>query len=443
MSLFLRSSAVLCALALVGISAPAQISFTSAIGLALSNSPRVKTAEADVAKAQAALSEARDVYIPSIVAGSGVGPPSYGFPLGQPSIFNLTAQSLVFNFSQRDYIRAARSGLEAANYGLMDASQAVAEDTAITYLALDRDLQRESALTDEDRYAARLVAIVQDRLSAGQDTGIDLTSARLTEAQIRLTSLRDQDETEYDRGHLARLIGLPELGLATVPGSIPPMISHVAPVSSLDPPSNPGILAAYANAKAKQQQAFGDARYEWRPQISFGAQYSRFASYNNYAAYYSRFQQNNAEIGIQITLPLFDMTHRAKTRESAADAVHALRDADQQRDQFLDGRTKLKHAQAELAARYEVAGLDEQLAQQQLEAMLVQLQSGNGNSSGRQMSPKDEQNARIAERVKFLSALDTTLQMRQTEINLMRQTGQLEPWLRSLVSTPQAIVMKP
>jgi hypothetical protein len=202
-------------------------------------------------------------------------------------------------------------------------------------------------------------------------------------------------------------------------------------------------MAAYANAKSKSQIAFGDARYELRPQVSFGAQYSRFATFSNYSAYYSNFQQNNAEVGIQITLPIFDMVHRSKARVSAADAVRALHDADQQRDQFLDGRLRLQHATAELAARSEVAELDQQLAQQQLDAMLVQLQSGNGNSSGKQMTPKDEQTARIAEREKYLSVLDMTLQLRQTQINLMRQTGQLESWLKSQVGTPPSLTVKP
>jgi outer membrane protein TolC len=429
MSSLLRISVVLC-LTLAASSAHAQISFTTAIDLALRNNPRVLMAQADVAKASAALSESHDVYIPSIVAGSGLGY-SYGFPVGQPSIYNFNAQSLVFNFSQRDYIRAARSGLAAANYALMDARMAVAEDTAVTYLALDRDQQRQAALNDEGHYAGRLVTIVQDRLDAGQDTGIDLTSARLTNAQIRLSGLRDEDEADIDRAHLARLTGLPEEGLSTISNSIPAYNTWTKPVLPADATaSNPGLLAAYANAKAKQEVAYGDARYERRPQVFFGAQYNRFAAYNNYSIYYTNFQQNNAEIGVQISLPLFDLAHRAKARQSAADAVHAQREADVQRDQFLDGRVKLKHAGEELSARAEVAELDQQLAQQQLDAMLIQLQTGSGG--GKPMSPKDEQNARIAEREKYLGFLNTTLQLRQTQINLLRQTGQLEAWLKSL-----------
>ncbi len=60
---------------------------------------------------------------------------------------------------------------------------------------------------------------------------------------------------------------------------------------------------------------------------------------------------------LTLRLPIFDAVHRAKARESAADAARALHEADAARDQFFEGRLKLQHATAELAARAEVAGL--------------------------------------------------------------------------------------
>src|SRR5277367_2655060 len=127
----------------------AQISFTTAIDLALKSNPKVLMAKADVDKALASVQQLRDAYIPAIVGGSGLGPPSYGFPLGQPSIFNISAQSLVFSYSQHDYIRAARAALDSANFNLKDIREGVAEDTAVTYLALDRDMLRQAALQEQ------------------------------------------------------------------------------------------------------------------------------------------------------------------------------------------------------------------------------------------------------------------------------------------------------
>jgi outer membrane protein TolC len=415
----------------------AQISFSSAIDLALKTSPRVLVAKADVDKALATLQQLRDAYIPSVVGGSGIGPPSYGFPLGQPSIFNITAQSLVFSYSQRDYIRAARASLDAANLNLKDIREAVAEDAAVTYLALDRDMQRQAALQEQQGFADRLVGIVQERLDAGQETAIDLTSSRLTAAQIRLARLRAEDETAADRAHLARLIGLPAQALGTTSDSVPAFPTISFDLATSGTITSPAVESAYAIARSKRETAFGEARYLWRPQIAFEGQYSRFAKYTNIQDYYFRFQQNNAAVGVQINIPLYDVGHRAKEREAAADASHAQHEADVLRDQFFDSRLRASHTAAELSTRAEIANLDQQLSRQQLDVLLVQLQSGTGNLSGPQMSPKEEQTARIAEREKFVAVLNTRFEAQQATIGLLRTAGELESWIAStLVPKP-------
>ncbi|HJX21205.1 MAG TPA: TolC family protein, partial [Steroidobacteraceae bacterium] len=376
----------------------AQISFTTAVGLALKSNPKVLAAQANVDKALATLQQLRDAYIPNVVGGSGVGPPSYGYPLGQPSIFNITSQSLVFSYSQRDYIRAAQAALDATRLNLKDIREGVAEDTAVTYLALDRDMQRQAALQEQQGFADRLVSIVQERLDAGQDTPINLTTCRLNTAQIRLARLRAEDETAADQAHLARLIGLPAQALGTTSGSVPAFPATSSDLTNTAPLTSPAVESAYAVAQSKRETAFAEARYLWRPQIYFQGQYSRFAKYTNIQDYYLRFQQNNAAVGVQITIPLYDMVHSAKARESAADASHAQHDADSIRDQFFDSRLRARHTAAELSTRAEIATLDRQLAQQQLDIMLVQLKAGSGNLSSPQMTPKDEQTARITER---------------------------------------------
>src|SRR5882757_4702091 len=416
----------------------AQISFTTAIDLALKSSPKVLTARADVDKALTVVQQLRDAYIPNVVGGSGLGPLSYGFPLGQPSIFNITSQSLVFSYSQRDYLRAAQASLDAATFSLKDIRESVAEDTAITYLALDRDTQRQAALQEQQGLADRLVSIVQDRLDAGQDTSIGLTTCRLTAAQIRLARLRAEDETAADQAHLARLIGLPAQALGTTSSSVPPIPSTSSDLTDTTPLYSPAVESAYAIARSKRQTAFGDARYLWRPQIYFQGQYSRFAKYTNIQDYYLRFQQNNAAVGVQITIPLYDMAHRAKEREFAADAARAQHEADSIRDQFFDSRIRARHTAAELSARTEIAKLDQQLARQQLDIMLVQLKAGTSNLSGPQMTPKDEQTARITEREKFVAMLNANFEAQQAAIGLLRAAGDLEAWISAATQTPAA-----
>ncbi len=437
MSRFPSIPLVLLALGVAGATGHAQLSFTSAIDLALRNSPRVKMAEADAARARAALAEAQDVYIPSLMASNGLGY-SYGYPLGTPTLFSFQAQSLVFNFSQHDYIRAARAGLDATNLSLKDVRQQVAEDAAIAYLDLSRAEERKAAMDQESGYAARLASIVRERLDAGQDTEMELTRARRTVVQIKLQQLQMDDEIAAQSDHLLRLLGLPGPRIDTIADSIPEIPVVQAPDNSL--PDSPAVLAAFATAKSRREQAFGDSRYTWLPQISFAAQYSRFSTFNNYQLYYPAIENNfNAVgVGIQIQLPLFDASHKAKARESLAIADSSQQEAIYARQQEAEGRIKRQHSADELRLRLELAGLDNDLAKQQLDALLVEISNGTGNGNGPQMTPKDEQNARIQERQRYLDLLDSEFQLRQIEIGLLRQSGQLEAWLKSVATAGPA-----
>jgi hypothetical protein len=204
------------------------------------------------------------------------------------------------------------------------------------------------------------------------------------------------------------------------------------------------VLAAFANVEVKRHQNDGDKRYIFRPQVTFVAQYSRFTTFNNYSTYYPAFNSNTlnaAAIGGQIQIPLFDRIHRDKVRESAADLLHATQNARDVRNQFREGRLKLQHAATELSARADLAAIDRELAQSQLDALLIQLQSGM--SSGVAMTPKDAQNARIQERQRFLEVLDADFQLRQTQINLLRQNGQLEDWLRAASQSQPGTLIAP
>ncbi|MBS1798740.1 MAG: TolC family protein [Acidobacteria bacterium] len=422
--------------------ASAQISLTTAVDLALKNSPRVLAAQAEVERAQATLQQTTDVYVPTFSVGSGLGY-TYGFPFGAPSLFNVNAQSLIFDQSQRNYIRAARSGLDAANHNLNDVRQQVMEDAVTTYIALDADLERLKAAEEESGFATALTRIVQQRLDAGQDTQVELTRSKLTAANLRLRQIHLENDASNQRDHLARLTGLPADGLITEHTSIPPLDPFdSAPVKDAVLPES--IQGAYAAAESKLQTAFGDTRKLYRPQIGLGMQYSRLASFNNYADYYrpgSFKNYNNIQIGLQFNLPIFDLTKRARARESLAEAQRSLHEADQARNQFLEGRHKISNALRELQARTEVASLERELAENQIDVVRIQLR--DGSPGGQPVTPKEEQNARIQERARYLDYLDADLQLRQTQIDLLHANGGLENWLKSSAKSQPLDASKP
>ncbi|MGI4854418.1 MAG: TolC family protein [Janthinobacterium lividum] len=426
------------------VSVHAQISLQSAVTLALKNSPKIKIAQADVAKARAAHGELIDAYVPVVATQAGYGQ-STGAPLNVPVIFSITAQSLVFSFAQRDYIRSAQQSIEAAEHLLHNQQIEVVEDTTNTYVALDNALQRQKTLQEANDFADRLVAVTSDRIAAGVDAKVELPKAHRTATQIRLQRLQLQDEIAANTGHLALLTGLPEGGLSIASSSIPALkAQRTDTMDGGQPQDSEGIAAAFSNARAKQYAAFGDHRYLLRPQVNLSAGYSRVATeLSSYGNYYPRYagtaenpnSQNSYGFGLQITLPLLDLAHRSKSRQSAADAARSFAEAEQQRGVFREGRARLRNSALELQLRSEMAHDEQEIARDQLETLQIQLQASAGSLNGPQTTPKDLLNAQLQERQRYLDVLNVELQLRQTQVNLLRQTDGLSVWVLGSSST--------
>lgn len=413
--------------------AGAQISLSTAIDLAEKNSPSVRGAAANVQKATAAWQEAKDAYIPNLVMGGNPGY-VYGYPLGYPSLFTATSQSILLSGSQRDYIRAAHAGVESAALSLKDAQQQVALDIALDYVELDHDLKEIAALEEENGYAESLVRIEQDRVQAGVDPRISELQAELTAAQIDEKRIHLENDADAMRQKIGHLTGLPATGLTTLSSSIPPApsVSALENIDAQTAPNSPGVSAAYANAKAKLYTAFGDARQNYRPLVTFGAQYSLFEKFANYTQYYPNgLQYNNAALGVVVTFPFFDFTRRAKARESAADAAHARADADASLNILSEQTAAMRGSVRELTAQQRVAQVNGELAQEQLRTVETELTNGTGTQNGPPVSPTQAQKAHIEERERYEEVLGSDFSLMKVELNLLRVTGQLDAWVRS------------
>jgi hypothetical protein len=167
---------------------------------------------------------------------------------------------------------------------------------------------------------------------------------------------------------------------------------------------------------------------------------------SDYTTYYPGFKgrSDNAEsiyLGIQI--PLFDRKHEDEAHQAQAEAARAHFEAQSEQDKFFEGRLKLQHSTAELEAQSELAEIDRDLSQAQLNAILVQLSPASGSSDQQQMTPKDEQNARVQERARTIDLLNAQFQLSQAEINLLRQNGQLDNWLKTSTTHPNAVGLSP
>jgi hypothetical protein len=129
-----------------------------------------------------------------------------------------------------------------------------------------------------------------------------------------------------------------------------------------------------------------------------------------------------------MVLPIFDEQARDRARGSAADAVHAREQTNLLRLQLGEQTRELSGGLAELRAQQKIARLQSDYAQENVDAVMVQLQNGSGNPNVSPLTPRDEQKARIEERRRYVDKLDADFQLMQAEIQLQRSLGTVEEW---------------
>ncbi len=401
------------------------LAFRTAIELALKNSATTGLSQADLQRARSVVRQTKDVFLPQMVLGSGLGA-SYGFPLSlegaAPSIFNVNFQGALFNMAQRNYVKAARSDLQVTAAQNADRRNDVIMETAMDYVQLDL---LDSSLTiqkEQQQAAQKFQDIVAQRVQAGLDSGVETTRARLAGARTRLDIAQTQAAADQLRLRLSQLTGLPVTAIQTSTETIPemPAVGQDQNLPGEALKNSPVVKVADAAAQAKEFRARGE-RKQLYPAIDFVGQYAVLARFNNYDEFFQKFQRHNVTAGIAIRFPFFNPVQRAAADAAQADAAKSRKEAQTVKEQVSTETLKLQRSVEQLAAAREVAQLEHQLAQSDIESTHAKIESGTA-------SIKDEENARVAEHERYTAYLNSSFELDRAQIQLMRQIGQLEAW---------------
>ena len=413
-----------------------------AVELALQHANSAAIAAAEQQNAVANVHQLRDNYIPQLTTGAGLGW-SYGFPLSlagsAPSLFNINAQSALLHPELRSFIRAAQSESAAAGFHTKDQRNQIIQDTVLSYAELEKWEQRLDRLHEIYPDIQKMQAAVADRVKEGVDSELDGTRARLSEARLRFRIAEAQGSADVLREHLSKLTGLPANGIQTEADSLPafPAASSDddAPKQAAD--SSPSVQSAIEHARAQYLRAQGEHR-SLLPTADFGAQYALFSTFNNYQNYYiperictvstgtflcpaSGFQKNNATVGVSIRIPLFNANQRARAEAADADALKARKQVDAARNQVSEETLRLQRSVTQLQAAHDVAALEYEIAQKNVEAVETRIKSAAANLH-------DLDNARTQSGEKLISLQDITFELERTQVALLRATGNLETW---------------
>jgi outer membrane protein TolC len=404
------------------------LAFRTAIELALKNSATSGLSQADLQRARSVVRQTKDVFLPQMVLGSGLGA-SYGFPLSlegaAPSIFNVNFQGALINLAQRNYVKAAKSDVEVTTAQNADRRNDVMMETALDYVQLDL---LDSSLTiqrEQQQFAQKFQDIVAQRIQAGLDSQVEGTRAKLAGARTRLDIAQTQAAADQLRLRLSQLTGLPVSAIRTSTESIPemPSIAQDQDLPGEAVKNNPVVKVANAAAQAKAFRAQAE-RKQLYPAIDFVGQYAVLARFNNYDQFFQKFQRNNVTAGVAIRFPFFNPVQRAAADAAKADASKSRKEAQIVKEQVSTETLKLQRSVEQLAAAREVAQLEHQLAQSDIESAHAKIESGAA-------SLKDEENARVAEHERYTAYLNSSFELDRAQIQLMRQIGQLETWALS------------
>jgi outer membrane protein TolC len=117
-----------------------------------------------------------------------------------------------------------------------------------------------------------------------------------------------------------------------------------------------------------------------------------------------------------------NLAQRARAQAADAEAVKARRQAEAAKNQVSEETLTLQRAVRQLEAAQDVAQLEYEIAQSNLDSLQTRIDSGNAPI-------KDLGEARAQASEPYLTVQDTTFELQRARVGLLRSTGELEQWI--------------
>ncbi|MDR3721436.1 MAG: TolC family protein [Candidatus Acidoferrales bacterium] len=420
---------VLCAL-LAAVPARAQdtdkLTLHQAVTLALQNSRDVKLAQVQYNVALGEVGVDRAAFRPNLYTGSGIAY-THGFPSlpgGQaPSVFQLDYTQALFDPELKGLQHAAEDRAKNQKLELDRTRDDVIVRTATAYLDLSKVHHSLELMRGEQASGAKILEAIRARLAANQELPIEVTRTQLMLARIaeRVVKLEDR-EASLD-AQIRDLTGIPDSQSLEVEPADASFSAELATVQSEGEIESLAIqndrsVAEAENERAAREHLLKGARWSYFPTVNVVGQYSILSKFNNYDEFYTHFERNNVNVGVQVTIPIF----AAKTSANVSLARSQLSEAElllgNKRQQVRFDVQQKARSVRELDASREVARLDLQLAQETL-------QLDQAKFDQNRTTLQDIEQARLDENDKWVAFLDADFARQQAQLTLLQATGQL------------------
>jgi len=402
---------------------PAVLTLKRAIQMALQNSKEIQVAKIQASVADRAAKITKAQFMPNLYAGSGAGY-TYGIPETPggraPSIFNVSYTEQIFNEPLRGQAKETQEQAKAQKIMLEDTKNGVITRTAMAYLELGKVRHSLELLRKEQQSAEKILQVTQERQGEGYELPVEVTKAQLTKAQVvqRILQLEGrEDELEV---FLRYQLGLPETqSIEVTPEELPGEAEQAGDnLVAMAITRNAGLQLAESDLRAKEFRLKGEKRGYW-PTLELVSVYSVLAKFNNYSQFFTTFQRNNYNAGIDMHVPIFSAQTKAAVGMAEINLEAARVNLTNKKTELTaDVRQKTRQVRERDAAK-EVARLELQLAQQNV--MVEQAQFAEGK-----LNLREVEKARLEENEKWMAYLDANFQKQQAQLELLKTAGQLD-----------------
>jgi len=402
-----------------------QLTMKQVVNLALQNSRDLALAKIQYTIAMNQTAVERGDFHPNLYTGSGAAYTN-GSPFvpggGLPSLFNLSYSQTLFNLPLKGQVKAAEDRAASQKIEVDRVRDDVIVRAASAYLELAKVQHSISLRRDDQAGAAKILDVTRDRVAANQELPIEITRGELAAARAREELIKLEDRAEILAQQIRDLTAIPDNQPITVGAEEPDFSTPQAGTDLLNLAlqNDQGLLEA-VNERAARADLLKGARGEHWPTISLVGEYQVLEESNNFLRYFpahAPFQRNEVAVGVQVSIPLFS----AKTRADIALAKSQLNAAEltlstKRQQVSLEVQQKTR-TERELDATREVARLDLQLAQENVQVLQAKFDQGS-------VTLRDMEQARLDENDKWVAFLDANFARQQGQLSLLQATGQL------------------
>src|SRR5437762_55874 len=403
--------------------APVALTLKRAIELALENSKEIQVAKIQASVADRAAQITKAQFMPNLYAGSGAGY-TYGIPETPggraPAIFNVSYTEQIFNEPLRGQAKETEEQSKAQKIVLEDAKNNVITRTAMAYLELGKVRHALELLRKEQESAEKILQVTEERQGEGYELPVEATKAQLTKAQVIQRTLQLEGREDELEVFLRYQLGLSEAqSIEVTPEELPGEAEQAGDNRvAMARTRNAGLQLAESDLRAKELRLKGEKRGYW-PTLELVSVYSVLAKFNNYTQFFTTFQRNNFNAGIDVHMPIFSAQTKAAVGMAQINLEAAKVNLTNKRTELTaDVRQKTRRVRERDAAK-EVARLELQLAQQNVAVEQAQFAEGKLNL-------REVEKARLEENEKWMAYLDANFQKQQAQLELLKTAGQLD-----------------